>query len=56
MIRILKYGEVSNEEIFDRSMPTVNVAEYRKKVDALSRDLRELDLRIQQLNWTTDLM
>ena len=27
MIRILKYGEVPNEEIFARSMPTVNVAE-----------------------------
>ena len=27
MIRILKYGEVSNEEIFARSMPTVNVEE-----------------------------
>ena len=39
-----------------RILPTVNVAEYRKKVDALSRDLRELDLRIQQLNWTTELM
>ena len=26
MIRILKYGEVSNQEIFARSMPTVNVA------------------------------
>ena len=27
MIRILKYGEVSNEEIFVRSVPTVNVAD-----------------------------
>ena len=27
MIRILKYGEVSNEEIFARSVPTVNVAD-----------------------------
>ena len=27
MIRILKYGEVSNREIFDRAMPTVNVTD-----------------------------
>ena len=27
MIRILKYGEVANEEIFARSMPTVNVTD-----------------------------
>ena len=26
MIRIMKYGEVPNEEIFARFMPTVNVA------------------------------
>ena len=27
MIRVMKYGEVSNEEIFARSMPTANVTE-----------------------------
>ena len=36
-------------------LPTVSVKEYRKKVDDLSRELRELDLRIQALNWTTEL-
>ena len=39
-----------------RILPTVNVQEYRKKADALSKELRELDMRIQRLNWTTDLM
>ena len=38
MIRILKYGEVSNEEIFDRSMPTVNVADT---VAEILRNVRE---------------
>ena len=38
-----------------RILPTVNVQEYRKKADALSKELRELDMRIQRLNWTTDL-
>ena len=37
-------------------LPTVSVPEYRKKADALSKELRELDMRIQQLNWTTDLI
>lgn len=37
-------------------LPTVSVPEYRKKADALSKELRELDMRIQRLNWTTDLM
>ena len=36
-------------------LPTVNVQEYRKKADALSKELRELDMRIQRLNWTCDL-
>ena len=38
MIRILKYGEVSNEEIFARAMPTVNVAD---KVAEIIRNVRE---------------
>lgn len=37
-------------------LPAVSVAEYRKKVDALSRDLRRLDMRIQALNWTAELI
>ena len=37
-------------------LSTVSVRDYRKKVDDLSRDLRELDMRIQQLNWTTELL
>ena len=36
-------------------LPTVSVKEYRKKADDLSKELRELDMRIQQLNWTCDL-
>lgn len=39
-----------------RILPTVNIKEYRKKVDELSKELRELDMRIQQLNWTTELI
>lgn len=34
---------------------TVDVNELQKQVDSLSRDLRELDSRLQQANWMTDL-
>ena len=35
---------------------TVNVSELQKQVDALSKDLRELDEQIQELNWLTELV
>ena len=38
MIRIMKYGEVPNEEIFARSMPTVNVTDA---VADIIRNVRE---------------
>mgnify|MGYP003310289423 FL=1 len=34
---------------------TVSVPEKRKKLDVLSKELRDLDSRIQQLNWLTEL-
>ena len=44
----------SRSEIVIQS--TVSVAKLQKQVDGLSKDLRELDEKIQELNWTTDLM
>jgi histidinol dehydrogenase len=49
MIRIMKYGELPNEEIFARSMPTVNVADtvaeilknVRERGDAALREYTE---------------
>lgn len=35
---------------------TVDVKELQKQVDGLSRELRELDEKIQELNWTTELL
>lgn len=35
---------------------TVSITKKRKELDNLSRDLRKLDIRIQQCNWTTDLI
>lgn len=39
-----------------RIFPTVDVPELRKRCDSLSKELRETDLAIQKLNWTTDLI
>lgn len=35
---------------------SVNVTEIQKKADSLSGDYRELDAKIQALNWTTELL
>ena len=35
---------------------TVDVRELQKQVDGFSRELRELDEKIQELNWTTELL
>lgn len=39
-----------------RYVSTLSVAELRATTDRLSKDYRELDTRIQQLNWTTELL
>ncbi len=36
--------------------PTVEVKQIQKIVDSLSKQLRELDNKIQQINWLADLM
>lgn len=35
---------------------TVNVAELQTQIDRMARDCRELDTRIQQANWNTELI
>lgn len=35
---------------------TISVPEYRRKADALARELRETDNAIQAANWTTELL
>lgn len=37
-------------------LSTVNVAQLRKQVDALEKDFRETDVKIQALNWNTELI
>ncbi|MBQ4370451.1 MAG: DIP1984 family protein [Oscillospiraceae bacterium] len=48
-----KTDRYSHTEIKIKS--TVNVAEMQKEVDLLSKQLREADERIQEINWTTEL-
>lgn len=37
-------------------LSTVNVREYQQKADGLAKRLRILENRIQQINWTTELI
>ena len=46
-----RYGRMEIKEL-----PTINIAEIQKQMDDLSRQYRELDTAIQQLNWTIDLI
>ena len=39
-----------------KSFSTVNIAELQTQMDQLSRQIRELDTRIQSANWNIDLM
>jgi hypothetical protein len=38
-----------------RSVPTVDVADVQKRLDALARDIRELDTQLQAANWAVEL-
>ncbi len=37
-------------------VPTVSIAQLQKQIDSLSKEYRELDTRLQELNWRTDLI
>ncbi len=49
-----KVSRYSKTEI--RILSTVSVSDLQKEVDKLSKELRETDEKIQELNWTTDLI
>lgn len=50
----------SRQDRYGRSeikyLPTVNIAELQTEVDRIARDYRELDTKIQQANWNTELL
>jgi hypothetical protein len=35
---------------------TINVAEIQKRADELAKNYRDLDARVQELNWQTELV
>lgn len=39
-----------------RTLATVDVGDLRRRSDDLARERRELDVAIQETNWTTDLI
>ena len=38
-----------------RSLSAVNISEVRKEADKIAQRCRELDIQIQQANWSQDL-
>lgn len=50
---IVRNDRYTRNEI--RFVRTVNVPQLQKKVDSLSKDVRELDMKLQQANWLTEL-
>lgn len=47
-------GRYTRSEV--KYVATVNVAEIQKRADELAKNYRELDARIQELNWQTELV
>ncbi|MCK1794641.1 DIP1984 family protein [Streptomyces sp. XM4193] len=48
------YGRQLRSELL--TLPALPVAELRGRADALARELREVDVRIQRVNWEADLL
>ena len=47
-------GRYTRSEV--KYVATINVAEIQKSADGLAKNYRELDARIQELNWQTELL
>jgi uncharacterized protein DUF6847 len=47
-------GRITRSEV--KYIATINVAEIQKRADVLAKNYRELDARIQEFNWQTELM
>jgi hypothetical protein len=50
----ISQGRYMRSEI--KFVATINVAEIQKRADELAKNYRELDARIQELNWQTELV
>jgi uncharacterized membrane protein YeiH len=47
-------GRITRSEV--KYVSTISVAEIRKRADELAKNYRDLDARIQELNWQTELV
>lgn len=47
---------IRNTKTEIKILPSVTVTTIQKQVDSLSKELRQLDIKIQELNWTTELV
>ena len=47
-------GRFTRSEV--KYISTINVAEIQKRADEMAKDYRDLDARIQELNWQTELV
>ena len=50
----IRYDRSSRTEI--KFITTVDISELQKQIDELAKEHRKLDTRIQELNWTTELI
>lgn len=50
----VKFDRYSKSEI--RFVSVMDVKDLQKKIDLTSKELRELDIKIQGMNWITDLI
>ena len=53
MLASTRHDRITRSEV--KYLSTVNVAEIQKRADELAKTYRELDARIQALNWQTEL-
>lgn len=53
-IAALRQDRITRSEV--KYVLTINVAETQKHADELAKDYRELDARIQEINWRTELV
>ena len=50
----ISHGRFTRSEV--KYISTINVAEIQKRADELAKNYRDLDARIQELNWQTNVV
>ena len=56
VVKTLMEGGQDRWSSEDKTIRLLDVPEFRKEMDAYSKQLRQLDLKLQQANWTIDLV